>query len=182
MPLFQVTLQKRLSTEFWTNDYYVETDDLGAAATVAVEIAQAERLLHLEVVQYDTCRVRTTVVGDEIYRNFPITLAGARPVGEYLPLFNVFTFNLVPDSGRNSLKYIRGPVLKADQVNGGIVDAFKTGPAANYISALNAIEELRDVDNQPIVGFSLKSQVGMRQLRRGSKRRTEPVIPAPGEP
>lgn len=178
MAIFQVTIQKNIGTEYWTNDYYVNTADLDAAEAAAREIVAAEYRIHMETVQFGTVRIRTTIEGDEVYRNIFVPSNGQRPYNEYLPLFNVFTAVLSPAEGRPSIKYLRGPVGKPDTVNGGVVTAVSTGPFDLYRNQLEAIESLCDVDGQPILSVQLKPQVGMRQLRRGSKRRSQPVLPA----
>lgn len=178
MPLFKVDIEKQLGTEFWTNVYYVDAASLTAAHAVGAEIVVAERGIHHVSVVFTKYRTSDTVPGTDQYITEPLNVTGARgPSTPLLPLFNVVRADLGVGIGRPSRKYLRG-VLMEEDITFNNIDAtplalFDT----DYANDLELIEELVDVDGQPIINVTINPQVGMRQLRRGSRRSTTPVIP-----
>jgi hypothetical protein len=65
-----------------------------------------------------------------------------------------------------------------DQTNYGELEASaQTFFSTNYGQPVAAVPEYVDVDGQPILTSSVFKSVGMRQLRRGTKRRLQPIIP-----
>lgn len=182
MPSYQVDIEKRLGEEYWTNVYYVFSDTLTDADAAAGEILAYEQNMHLDIVTFTKLRVRTQVEGDEVYISRPVAVNGERPtVGEYLPLFNVCRVDLGTTSGRPSRKFYRLPLLEGDQQNGQLVGSLVSIVDSNLQGLSLALEGLVsswvDVDGQQIVAIAVFPDVGMRQLRRGSRRRTTPILP-----
>lgn len=178
MPLYQVDVQKKLGTEYWTNVYHVEVAGLGEALTQGGLIASFERAIHLDIVQFTSMRVRPypstgdtgTVAALGYYGN-------NTGQGPYMPLFNTLNVILAVPVGRPSRKYLRLPIPEASQENGSFLQPFIDDWTEQYCNELSALGTLRDVDGQTIGDISCVLAVGMRQLRRGSRRRLEPVIP-----
>lgn len=177
--LWKVDIEKKYQTEYWTNVYYVFADDLAAAHLVAFEIKEIERAILLPGIITTKYRTSDVIPGTDIYVSTSPNEAGLRadPGGGLLPLFNVVRFDLSAEAGRPSRKYMRGVLTENDIVFNDINNATLAEMDANYSDPLEAVAELRDVDSQAIVDVQAYPFVGMRQLRRGSKRRAVPVLP-----
>ena len=181
MPLYQIDIEKYLQgpgflNNFWTNVYFADSTDLAAAQTVAASILALERAVHLTTVTFTKYRVREKTPG-ATGQISTISLAGQRTVsGDALPLFNVVRVDLNTGTGRPSRKYLRCPLQEAEQANGSLTTTYISAFNTAYRDPLLAISSLRDVDNQPFVSATTITAVGMRQLRRGSTRRNNPVI------
>ncbi len=61
-------------------------------------------------------------------------------------------------------------------MNGVFTSSFIAANNAAYGTPLGDIDEFVDVDGEPLGTGVLQPKVGMRQLRRGSKRRAVPVL------
>jgi hypothetical protein len=182
MPLYQIDVEKSYGGEFWTNVYYVEAPDLGEANTLAGKIAGQEMNFHLEVISFTKARIRTVTQGDEIFVTRPIGMFGVRDLGPnfMLPLFNVVRADCAAASGRPSRKYYRGCLMNTDVTGdfnmlpilvtqyAGMMNEWFTNPLVQV--------PLRDVDGEDLSEFTVFPKIGMRQLRRGSKRKLEPVL------
>jgi hypothetical protein len=82
-------------------------------------------------------------------------------------------------TGRPSRKYWRLPLEEAAVLNGQVEPTFVTawqGHVNDYFAS-PASAGVIDVDGQLLVSGTIMAPVGMRQLRRGSRRRVTPVIP-----
>jgi hypothetical protein len=179
MPLFQMDSQKVYQNEYWTNRYILSATDLSTAVTAAGFIRAAERACHYDIVTLDKYRVSDMVQGTDVYQVISDNVAGTRASsgGQFLPLFNVIRvdFNTV-GGGRPSRKYLRAPIGEGEQ-NGGVLDpAVITFYMNNFVTPLVALGNFVDVDGQAFSTGSVFRLVGMRQLRRGSKRKATPVI------
>jgi len=176
MPLYKVDIQKSHGAEFFTNVYYIEVATLTAGENVARAIADAEKLAHVADVQFLSARVSDLGSGESF---IVVAIGGTGSVfpSTWLPLWNVLRVDLYPATGRPSRKYYRLPINEADSINGTFELTFFNGPVTSLVSGLANIPELRDVDGQPFVRMQAFRPIAMRQLRRGSRRRTQPIIP-----
>lgn len=177
MPLFSVDSEKFYMGEFWTNRYVVQATDLGQASLIAAQITDIERTVHLTTVTHTKVRTSDMNPLTDVYNVQQLNSQGLREAGEHLPLFNVFRvdFNVV-GGGRPSRKYLRGPVLEADCQNGMVSALARSTIETNYAAPLAALVGYVDVDGQEISGGQIYPFVGMRQLRRGAKRKLLPII------
>lgn len=178
MSIFKVDIEKQLGTEFWTNVYYVDAESLTAAHAIGAEIVVAERGIHSNLVTFTKYRTSDMVPGTDQFITEPLNVQGAVAANSsLLPLFNVLRVDLGVGVGRPSRKYLRG-VLYEDTVTFDTVDPAAVAVYdADYANDLEIIEELVDIDGQPIINVTVNPKVGMRQLRRGSRRATTPIIP-----
>lgn len=182
MAVYQIDIEKSFvpstgATVYWTNVYHVEQASLSAAATAGVNIANIEKAIHQSNVSFTKLRARPYGVPGNVGTIVPLTGGGARTAVDSLPLFNVFRIDFAVAVGRPSRKYIRGPIGEGDQASGLISSSIITSPInANYINPLLALGYLVDTQGQPLLSGTAYPYVGMRQLRRGSKRKTTPVI------
>lgn len=177
MPLFSLDIEKSFNGEFWTNRYILELDDVTAGSTVVNQIIEAEQDVHGGAILFTKARLSDMTPDTDNYVVFIINTYGHLAVSsEYLPLWNVIRCDFQVDTGRPSRKYLRCPVYESNQVAGVLTSDTITFMQENYVDVLVAIPEFVDVDGQPIVDGFVYPNVGMRQLRRGSKRRTTPIL------
>jgi hypothetical protein len=179
MPLFQMDSQKVFQNEYWTNRYILNATDLATAVTAAAFIRAAEKAVHYDIVTLDKYRVSDMLPGTDVYQVISDNVAGSRSTGggDYLPLFNVVRcdFNTV-GGGRPSRKYLRIPLGEGEQTAGVLAPAVITFFMTNFVTPLVSLGNFVDVDGQAFTTGSVHRLVGMRQLRRGSKRKQQPII------
>lgn len=180
MPLYTVDVQKVQGTEYWTNRYVISSATLGAAAIDAEPIIAAEQAIHTWNVRLDRYRVRPLAAGGDNYIIVPLGADGTYNGGalaSQLQLFNVVRADFAVAEGRPSRKYYRV----------GLTESMVAGPTLEetYRALVDAaLETMRldmggafvDVDGQAINGATVFPATGMRQLRRGSRRRLTPII------
>lgn len=182
MPLYQVDIEKRLLSEFFTNVYYLQSPTIGDAVLDAGLIVTFEKSIMLDNVNFTKQRVRTTTVGDDVYALGTLSGLGLRSsAGGTLPLFNTLNVVLSAVVGRPSRKYYRGVLQESDidytAVSSSLLSLVATNGAALLTAMDTANSALVDIDNTGIYSIIASSEVGMRQLRRGSKRRVQPILP-----
>lgn len=179
MPLFRADIQKHISSEYWTNRYFVQAADLGAAIAAALDIVAAERAIHSELVLFDKLRVDDNTEDTDVYSSQ--TLAGTGVVfsatmGSLLPLFCIVRVDFNVINGRPSRKYLRGCLGEAETEGGLLMTSVQGRVQQQYADVLAALTTYVDIDNQAISNGVVQIPIGMRQLRRGSKRKLLPVI------
>ncbi len=182
MPLYDCVITKSINTQEWTNTYVVDAPTLQAARDIGVQIAAIELDVHQTYVEHRRLRTSSRVVGDDEYIITALIGNGTYSTsGDAMPLFNVVRVDFNADSGRPSRKYLRG-VLGEGDINFNALGATVIARAQAYANALVALDGYVDVDGQQLISAVVSSTVGMRQLRRGSKRRVLPTIPPPPLP
>ncbi len=177
-PYWQIDIQKRLGTEYWTNVYHTARSSQAAARAAAESIIELEVQFHqsnVELVSYRVAPYPGPAEGTIV----PIGLVGLQPIVDHLPLFNVIRVDFPAPTGRPSRKYYRMPIPESGQANGLLTEAFRNGFQASVDNwfATPGSAGLIDVDGQLLISGRIIPAVGMRQLRRGSRRRLQPVIP-----
>lgn len=179
MPLFDVNIEKMYGSEFWTNRYVVQAADVTAAHAIGMAIYGYERSIHKFGVLFTKVRTSDRVIGTDVYVLTEPNTQGsvAVPAGSALPLFNCVRVDFGVESGRPSRKYLRLPlftseVAAGDAVSNAVVTAVNTSYATPLVNEVGFV----DVDNQSIITGAAKTGIAMRQLRRGSKRRQQPVL------
>lgn len=176
MPRFAVDIEKLYQGEYWTNRYFVEATNLIAAQGHGQSIVTVERGLHKAVVEFTKFRTSDVVPNTDIYVTTPINLAGTVAVnGELLPLFNVLRVDFgVLGAGRPSRKFYRLPVGEGEQSDG----RFLLDTLSSIVGLLAPLLSIPITDPQGQLWNSAAPAraVGMRQLRRGAKRRLLPII------
>jgi hypothetical protein len=173
---YQIDIEKQLGTERWTNVYYVTAASANAATTLGGFIVTAEKQLHMTQVSFVQMRVRPMPVGSGEGTTSPLTGTGVRIGSDFLPLFNVIRVDFRVDSGRPSRKYYRAPVDDGDTTQGVLNTASRDFFQAQVNTMLANVPELVDVDGQPWISGTVHNFVGMRQLRRGSKRKATGIL------
>jgi len=177
MPIYQIDVQAQLAGEYFSNVWHVNATDYVQALGWADAIAEITASQSHSSVVVDKARVALYPLagGQGTVRSY--ALQGGQGDYDYLPLFNIVRVDWQPALGRPSRKYMRFPVNEGIQIKGimspGQVAAYQTG----FVLAIQVqVPGLCDIQGRPFVDGVVFAQVGMRQLRRGSKRRLQPII------
>lgn len=179
MPLYGISVQKGTGGNYWTNKYYCEAADFPAAENVADEIVAAERASTLGYISFISWRV--SLAGEEdpsLYVVKPLTGFGNRSFSTVMPLTVCARVLLSTGPGRPSPKFYRGMVQAGDYYS--VADYSPTFVAlmqANVVAGLEAIEELTDESGNAIISIFCSPKISQHQLTRGTKKKTQPVIP-----
>lgn len=174
MPVYQLDIEKRFSSEFWTNRYFLNGTSLVEAIGVAPAFVAAERAFHPSSVEFVKYRLSTVAEGDNEFYTEPLGGTGLVALSDFLPLWNVVrvTFGIV--GRRPHYKLYRGILGEPNTLNGIIAPT-------TLEEIQTALENISDV-NTTGTGVTLgpgipDSRIRMRQLRRGTRKRKTPVLP-----
>jgi hypothetical protein len=173
--VMQVDIQKRLGTEYWTNVYYVTNASYEGAIAAGLDIVEVERNLHQQQVAFVNMRVRPYPAGGAEGAVYELSTFGLITNEQYLPLFNTLNVKMTVVPGRPSRKYYRCPIAESWQAS-GVLDTGQVAAFNTILEDLLAVATLCDESGNPFTAIRCYPLVGMRQLRRGSKRRAVPVI------
>lgn len=177
MAIFQIDVEKQMGTEYWTNVYHVVATDIDDATTQGQEIVLQEREIHSTGVGFVKYRVSTYPTSDGEFVIVALSGAGERTFsGGMLALFNVARTDLNIGRGRPCRKYYRAPIYEGDQEDGALTIAFRGIVDEAVQAMIVGGANLCDPEGDLVQSAITATAVGMRQLRRGSKRRLEPVI------
>jgi hypothetical protein len=178
MALWSVDIEKFTAGEYWTNRYIVNQPDITLAQASGLGITNFERSVTSDSVTFTKYRVSDLNPETDLYVIVPLGNLGQRSAATpLLPLFNVVRVDFGTGSGRPSRKYLRGILVEGDITFNTISTDLITLINTNYADPLVAANAYVDVDGEEIINRAVYSNVAMRQLRRGSRRRTEPILP-----
>lgn len=175
LQIYQIDIEKGNETERWTNVYHVQTSSFINAHTSGDLIVAQEKRLHTQHIQFLQMRIRPYPSAGQQGTVYQLSGVGDRSAGEFIPLFNVGRVTFTVEQGRPSRKYYRLPVGEGEQQYGTFLTSFVTTINAILVDFLN-IAGLCDESGNEFLAVTLVPTVGMRQLRRGSKRRASPVL------
>lgn len=179
MPQYQLTIQKSAGGVYWTNRYFAQADDFNEAQQAGIEVAAAEQAIHLNYVTMVS--LRTSLVGVEDpsqYLIYPLEGNGQRAADTPLPLTICVRAINLKGPGAPDVKYLRGCVNAADILNPSTfkpasVNAYEV----TYSGPLFAVEGLVSEDGRSYTSCAVSPKIAQHQLSRGTRKRTEPVIP-----
>jgi len=179
LPISQIDIEKRLGLEYWTNRYLcsfqVGTVEAESLATLLMD---AERKLYFPDVSINKIRIASAAPDDNVFQSWSPGTTGSRGqlATARLPLFCVLRVDFGAGLGRPSRKYIRGCLTEIDVI-GDVLDWNASGALFSaYGQAVSDAVGVVDPQGDDLNGFSVYRSVGMRQLRRGSRRRSTPVL------
>lgn len=184
MTIFKVDVQKVDSVNnFWTNVYLLEAASLDEAhSSAVVHIAGGEQDIHAAFITIDKVRTSTLVENDLVFRSQALNLPGTLATsGNALALFNVVRVELPVAAGRPSRKYYRcglggGNAAAGYKWDAGVIVGIEDAIVAFKSALTTAGTPWVDPQGDIITTIVALEKVGMRQLRRGTKRPTTPVI------
>lgn len=177
MPRHQIDIEKFYQNEYWTNRYIVEIANVAAGHAIAQAIVDAEQAVTNSLITFTKYRISDMVPDTDNFSTVALAVAGAHAdAAQLLPLFNVVRVDFSPAIGRPSRKYLRVGLSEGIVDGATLTAAWKTSMMLNYADALLAIPEFVGPQGEPFISAAVFSAVGMRQLRRGTKRKLEPVL------
>jgi hypothetical protein len=177
-PTYKIDIEKQLGTEFWSNSYLTDDPGLIDAIATAQDIVARERLVTHNTITFTKFRVSDVGPGG-VTSTVVIGLPGqGNASGTVLPLFNVARVDFTAAAGRPSRKYLRGAITTGAVLPGGMLEAtIREYINTSYANPMAADLNYVDVQGDEINSGACNMTIGMRQLRRGSKRRLNPIIP-----
>lgn len=175
--MWRATIEKyyALAGEYWTNVYMLDVANGNDAQAAADALVTAERQFHLTSVLFTKARVDDNTPNTDVYDTWSINQYGTLDqTADPMPLFVALRVDLnTAGGGRPSRKYYRGVLTEAHittmQVAQNIRDLVK-----NTLNPVIAGSAYVDVDGQKLINAEPSPIVGMRQLRRGSKKKNTP--------
>jgi hypothetical protein len=179
MAVWKIDIEKSFQGETWTNVYYVEADTLQDAADIGDAIVPIEESITSAGVLFTKYRTSDLVPNTDNFITSVINEFGDRAIDTVtlMPLFVVARCDLSVGVGRPGRKYLRGVLYEQDVRFGAIETTAVTLINDNYTVPLAEVTGLCLEDGTPVLEVTLNPVPGMRQLRRGSKRKATPVIP-----
>ncbi len=175
MPVFQVDVQKVYSSEFITNIYHVNVTDLTVAMDAAEDIAGIERALYPAHIVINALRASTPADADNLFFTKAVNLPGTRAISSAdAPPFVRNRVDLSVGFTRPLRKFLLG-VQVGDFSGDTFLPATITRIQTAYVTPLLALGVVSNISGVFATAGALSAIVGMRQLRRASKR-TTPVI------
>jgi hypothetical protein len=172
---WQVVIQKQYGTEYYVNDYHVQADSAQAAAVQAELIVEIERAVHATTVSFINYRVKNAASSAQ-GTVYPIGESGLNPAGAMMPLYNTVRVDMAVEVGRPGRKYLRLPIQMAASSNGQFNSDFLNFMLDFYCLPLQNLGTVCKPNGQLFTLIRPVASVQMRQIRRGSKRRLQPII------
>jgi hypothetical protein len=175
LSIYQVDIQKNLGTEYWTNVWHIDVADAAAAMAAALLLENAELGIHYSNVNFNKMLIRPypVVAGDFV--EVPLSIFGLRAGVADLALFNVARVVYIAASGKPGIKMFRGCLNEGDQEGvGEITDATRIYYETWADLVHGDVPEMCKANGVLLGAGRINLNVGMRQLRRGSKR---PILP-----
>lgn len=177
MPLFQIDIEKRLGTEFWTNVYLIDAIDLVVASSQALELVDVERAFHLNVVEFTKARASVPGQETDLFNTVPLGQLGLRGAGsDLLPLFCTMRVDFQVFGRRPLRKFYRGVLTEFDVAGSQISNPDLISAVSSAFAPTEGV--IVNDSLQPAGPPIVVIPVQMRQLRRGKRKRTQPVLPA----
>lgn len=177
MPVLQVDVQTRIGEVYVSNVYHVMADDFNDAQTQGINICINQAAMMPNTWQIDYIRISTPTPGDKSFRTVPINQNGGRSGGgETMPLFCRWRIDMQVGDRRPLRKFLVG-IMEGDQSGGQLTNAAIIFAQTSFINPMIGDPNLHlcAIDGTEVISMAVKTQVGMHQLRRASKRKT-PVI------
>lgn len=176
MPIFKIDIQKLYVGEYWTNRYLVEATDLLDAQDVGSELVTMERAFHRNTILFDKLRVADNVRDTEVFVTIPLQVAGGAGFdGVQLPLFNVVRVDFTVANSRPLRKYYRTGMTSSEIDSTGLRPTYMA-LVEQALNNSNAVTRMVDPQGNPAVTGVVSPTIGMRQLRRGTRRRQTPIL------
>lgn len=175
--VYQIDIQTNAYGEFITNVYHVQATSIENAGDQGLAIANIVKALLPTTVNIDFIRVSTPQPRDNVFYSIPVQIAGTRASGgDVLPPFNRYRIDFSIGYRRPLRKFLLWPI-EGGTTGGGFSPAEIAFVTDNVITPLitSGVITLCSADGYTVLSAALNQRVGMRQLRRASKRKI-PVI------
>jgi hypothetical protein len=176
MGVFQVDIQTDYYGEFISNRYFVDEPGLAEAAAIGVAIANLHAKLLPPSVKIDAIRASTPAPADNQFFTSPVNIPGTRAAtSQTMPEFCRYRVDFQIGYRRPLRKFLLVP-FEEDSEGSSFTGGAVARVINDYINPLIALASVCSAEGLPVINGSLNARIGMRQLRRGSKRRLQPII------
>lgn len=174
MALYKIDSEKLMAGEYWSNVYHTDAPDLATALTIAQDVVDAEREVHNSLITFT--KIRVSEEGTLFFQTQPVNQPGliANPT-DWLPLFNTVRVDGAVLGRRPVRKYLRVAIGEGNQSNGILSSAYLALIATQYAGAIDVLN-LTNPEGLAISAWTVFPAIQMRQLRRGSRRRTTAIL------
>jgi hypothetical protein len=175
----KLDIQKFRQGMYWTNRYLLDlADPSSVSSTIVVAIASAEQNFHATSVTIISARASDMVEGTDNFFVFPLNLVGGiNDGGEPLPGFITMRADFGVGQGRPLRKYWRTYVGEGQTTGGVWSPAYVSAVQTQVDYLVSSMSIICDPQGNNILNGVAKNQLQMRQLRRGTRKPTQPVIP-----
>lgn len=173
--VWQIVIQKQFQTEYFVNDYHVIAASFAEALDYANDIVAAEKAIFRQSVAFVNMRIKQAVAVTQ-GTVVPIGGTGSQPVATYLPLYVTARVDFSPAVGRPGRKYLRLPVVSQGTDGQNLTSAAITSIVDNYLNPILGLGVVCKPNADIFVSGGVFAPLQMRQIRRGSKRRLQPII------
>lgn len=177
--LYTVDVQKAFGSESWTNVYHVDAIDLPTALAHGVAIANIEKTILWNGVAITAVRARPTGVKGAPSAFSAVNIVGTRSILLPTPLQVCVRVDFDNSTSRPGRKYLHC-ASDGQDCNGILTwkSSLNTSVDANYSGPLMALGYLRDARGRTLQGIKMAAAISYHQMRRGSRRKAQPVITA----
>lgn len=175
--IYQVDIQVRIFDQYMTNVYHVRATGINDALFAGMAIADIQKSLITPSDAITLVRASTPQPFDKQFLTRPVNIPGTRIVNaQALPLFCRFRVDFSQGPRRPCRKFLNLPT-EQDSDGHSFNQAALDYVQQNYVLPLidNPNIQLCGPTGYVFEGGALAPAIGMRQLRRGSKRK-KPVI------
>lgn len=175
----KLDIQKFRQGLYWTNRYLLDLADPSDVSLEMIEaIANTEGNWHATTVTIVSARVSDMVEGTDNFIVYPLNITGAQlDGGDPIPGFVTLRADFGVGVGRPLRKYWRTYAAEALTSGGNWSNTFVAANQALLVTMLAEVPSICDPQGNRAVSVAVKTNLQMRQLRRGTRKKTQPVIP-----
>jgi hypothetical protein len=175
----KLDVQKVRNGQYWTNRYLLDlADPLDVSVAMVNAFVNAEKPIHGLSVSFVSVRVSDMAEGTDNFIIYPQTgTGGTSDGGAALPGWMTLRADMAVVPGRPLRKYYRTYVGEAQIIGSVWLPQYVSDSLALLTTLLGAVPTWCDPQGNHAQSVVVKTDVQMRQLRRGSKKRETPVIP-----
>jgi len=176
LAVFQVDIQTHISADYVSNVWHVNAASEADAMDQGVKLAHYHAALIPPAQTVDYIRVNSVPNVSNTFISQTVSIPGTRTDAPLAPPFNRFRILFFKGQGRPLVKFLVWP-YRTDFAGDGFIPATIAYVNTNFIVPLldDPDVNLCSSSGVPVVSAVLSEKVGMRQLRRASKR-TSPVL------
>lgn len=173
----EITIEKVFNGVYFVNRYLVSRGTPGAAVADVAPIVNMEKQFFGTGVSFTKARVSDGIPGTDSYIIVPLSGSGGVSSGStQTPLFNTVRVDLGVNAGRPSRKYYRVSVASGQAEGQNWSTGYQETVQVNWNAMIASDVPLCDPDGQLIINAAVLRPVQMRQVRRGSRKKMQPII------
>lgn len=175
----KVDIQKTRQGLYWTNRWLLDAASPADVTVTMVEnIAVREMNFHANTCIAVSARVSDMVPDTDNFYIYPLNFIGEQTDStEPLPGYVTMRADFGVGPGRPLRKYWRVYIGEGHTTGGVWTSTYVDAVNTQMDLLLAAVPTICDPQGNVAITVAAKSQLQMRQLRRGTRKRTEPVIP-----